>query len=165
MANRPPVQIPASHSLRHGRALRRGRYSAPAHTYLLTTVTHARRPLFADFDAGCMVARTLAHHHHSGRGQTLAWVLMPDHLHWLVTLGETHTLAEAMRAVKSYVARRLNERDRCSGRRVWQAGFHDHAVRRDEDLRKLARYVIANPLRAGLVEQVGDYPFWDAAFL
>ena len=44
-------------------------------------------------------------------------------------------------------------------------GLHDHAVRSDEDFRALARYVVANPLRAGLVSQIGDYPLWDAAWL
>jgi len=48
---------------------------------------------------------------------------------------------------------------------VWQKGYYDHAVRCDEDLRRLARYMIANPLRAGLVERIGDYPLWDAVWL
>lgn len=45
---------------------------------------------------------------------------------------------------------------------VWQAGFFDHSIRQDEDLRANTRYIIANPLRAGLCAQVGDYPWWDA---
>jgi hypothetical protein len=38
-------------------------------------------------------------------------------------------------------------------------------LRRDEDLRAVARYVILNPVRAGLVQRVGDYPHWDAVWL
>ena len=49
--------------------------------------------------------------------------------------------------------------------RVWQDGFHDHALRREEDLRAAARYVVANPLRAGLVETIGQWPLWDAVWL
>jgi hypothetical protein len=48
---------------------------------------------------------------------------------------------------------------------VWQTGYHDHALRREEDIVQVSRYVVANPLRAGLVELLGDYPLWDAAFL
>jgi REP element-mobilizing transposase RayT len=48
---------------------------------------------------------------------------------------------------------------------LWQRGFHDHALRRDEDQQQVARYIIANPLRAGLVEKIGDYPLWDAIWL
>lgn len=51
------------------------------------------------------------------------------------------------------------------GRKIWQAGFHDHAVRREEDLAGIARYIVANPLRAGLVDAIGDYPLWDALWL
>ncbi|MNW20243.1 hypothetical protein D3C71_2205540 [compost metagenome] len=54
-----------------------------------------------------------------------------------------------------------------TGRKVtlWQKGFHDRALRREEDLLKVARYVVANPLRAGLVEKLGDYPLWDAIWV
>ncbi|MEJ1380959.1 MAG: transposase, partial [Candidatus Sedimenticola sp. (ex Thyasira tokunagai)] len=61
-------------------------------------------------------------------------------------------------AVKSVSARHL-------GGGVWQAGFHDHALRREEDIIGVARYVVANPMRAGLADRVGDYPHWDAAWL
>lgn len=48
---------------------------------------------------------------------------------------------------------------------LWQNGFHDRALKREEDLVKIARYVVANPLRAGLVEKLGDYPLWDAIWV
>ncbi|MNR61582.1 hypothetical protein D3C85_1833710 [compost metagenome] len=48
---------------------------------------------------------------------------------------------------------------------LWQHGFHDRAIRREEDLQAVARYIVANPLRAGLVERIGDYPLWDAVWL
>jgi REP element-mobilizing transposase RayT len=51
------------------------------------------------------------------------------------------------------------------GRPVWQNGFHDHALRQEEDLAEVARYIVANPLRAGLVERLGDYPHWHAIWL
>lgn len=49
--------------------------------------------------------------------------------------------------------------------RIWQNGFFDHGVRCDVDLRTIARYIIANPLRAGLCEHMGEYPWWDAEWL
>jgi REP element-mobilizing transposase RayT len=53
--------------------------------------------------------------------------------------------------------------NRCG--RLWQPGYHDHALRREEDLVATARYLVANPLRAGLVQHIGDYPLWDAVWL
>lgn len=49
--------------------------------------------------------------------------------------------------------------------RIWQRGFHDHALRDDEDLRDIARYIIANPLRSGIAKNIGEYPHWDAIWL
>jgi len=51
------------------------------------------------------------------------------------------------------------------GQRIWQRGFHDHALRREEDLASAARYIVANPLRAGLCGKIGDYPYWNAQWL
>jgi REP element-mobilizing transposase RayT len=66
--------------------------------------------------------------------------------------------------VKSRSAIEIN---RLLGRRgrIWQKGFHDHAIRKEEDLRAVARYVVANPVRAGLVQSVRDYPHWDARWI
>ena len=88
---------------------------------------------------------------------------MPDHLHWLLVLCESD-LPTVMRHVKSLSARSVNAYLARSGP-VWQEGYHDHAIRAGEDLREVARYVIANPVRAGLVPRVGDYPLWDAVWL
>jgi putative transposase len=38
-------------------------------------------------------------------------------------------------------------------------------VRRDEDLVRLARYIVANPLRTRIVAHIGDYPLWDSIWL
>ena len=48
---------------------------------------------------------------------------------------------------------------------LWQQGFHDHALRAEEDVRRVARYVLTNPLRAGLVQRMGAYPYWNAIWV
>ena len=145
--------------------LRRGRYSEPGRIYLLTTVTAGRRPLFRRLPLARALVDCLRYPHDRGEVVSHAFVVMPDHLHWLVQLQESQTLAGLMGPLKTFSARRINARRNLSGCPVWQPGFHDRAVRKDEDLRALARYVVANPLRAGLVERIEDYPHWDAAWL
>ncbi len=147
----------------HAADLRRGRVSEAGRVYLLTAVTEDRRPLFADWRIGRLVAAEMRAEHEAGRVDSLAWVLMPDHLHWLIALqqGDLETL---MRRVKSRSAIAVNRVLQREGR-VWQKGFHDHAARAEEDVREMARYVAANPLRAGLVESLGEYPLWDATWL
>ena len=48
---------------------------------------------------------------------------------------------------------------------VWQPGYFDRALRAEEDVREVARYIVANPLRASLCQYIGDYPLWDAGWL
>jgi putative transposase len=45
---------------------------------------------------------------------------------------------------------------------VWQGAFHDRALRPGDEWQAMARYLVANPVRAGIVARLGDYPFWDA---
>lgn len=142
----------------HGRDLRRGRYSETGRIYLVTAVTHGREPLFLDFPAARRVVLALRQEQELGRARTLAYVVMPEHIHWLLELGEGTDLSRLVGAVKSVVAH-------ARGGQVWQAGFHDHALRREEDLAAVARYVVANPLRRGMVKRLADYPHWDAIWL
>jgi hypothetical protein len=69
-----------------------------------------------------------------------------------------------VRRFKGVVARRTNAALQRRGP-LWDVGFHDHALRSDESVIHAARYIVANPVRAGLVKRVGDYPFWDAIWL
>jgi REP element-mobilizing transposase RayT len=137
--------------------------SEPGRAYLLTTVTDRRRPVFGDWRISRLLVAELRAEHEAGRVESLAWVIMPDHLHWLAILHE-ETLDALMRRIKSRSAIAINSVSGDSWP-LWQKGYHDHAVRAEEDLRAMARYVVANPLRAGLADSLGDYPLWDAAWL
>jgi len=146
------------------RALRRGRTSIPGQTYLVTTTTHQRSLIFKDSGSAALAARSL-----HGLGvwrdtELLAWVLMPDHLHLLITLSHAETLQGVVQKVKSNTARELKSNNLDLGQ-VWASAFHDRALRRDEDIRDVARYMVLNPVRAGLVARVGDYPYWNAVWL
>ena len=88
-----------------------------------------------------------------------------DHIHWLFSLAEDISLTSVVAGMKRHSARQINDLIEYRGRPVWQRGFHDHALRRDEDVIHVARYIVANPLRAGLVSRIGDYSLWDAAWL
>ena len=147
----------------HARNLRRGRYSQLNRPYLITTVTHERNPVFSDFETARLLIRELHSTCSELHIESLAWVVMPDHLHWLFVLNHSYISAVVGR-VKGKSAYAINSH-RGYHAKVWQKGFHDHAIRKDEDIKAVARYIIANPLRAGLVDRIGDYPFWDAVWL
>ena len=154
----------------HSNALRKGRYSENNRIYLVTTVTCQRQKVFLQFDVGRIVVHAMRQQHDQENVESLAFVVMPDHLHWLFALQKHASLAKVMQRVKGNSAYRiqktLRKRSEMEANQVlWQDGYHDHAVRREEDLQQLARYIVANPLRAGLVSKVGDYPLWNAVWL
>ena len=150
-------ELSASHRLRIGR------YAEQNRIYLLTANTLRREPVFRDYCLGSLVVHQFRQAQDDGFADSLAWVVMPDHFHWLVQLNKG-SLGQLMCQAKSLSARAVNSVTGRSGS-LWQQGFHDHALRKEEDLVKLARYVVANPLRAGLVEKLGDYPLWDAIWV
>lgn len=146
------------------RALRRGRVSLAGQVYHVTAATSSRTPIFADHFAAqtacrCFENPTLLHD-----ARMLAWVLMPDHAHWLIELGEIHSLGKLVHGLKAFSAINVN---RCMGKRgaIWNRAYYDRALRCDEDALTVAHYIIANPLRAGLVNRIGEYPYWNAIWL
>lgn len=143
-------------------ALRRGRFSISNQIYLITATTRERAPLFADWQLGRVVVKALRQHQHVA--DTLCYVVMPDHLHWLMRLKPSYSLAQAVGWVKGSSSYAIGQLIGTAGA-IWQKGFHDRALRSEEELLPTARYVIANPLRAGLVEKLVDYPLWDAVWL
>ena len=145
------------------RALRRGRHSESNRAYLVTTVTDQRIPWFQVFSFAQIMCRNLLHEPCLRDARNLCWVVMPDHVHLLLQLGEAD-LSDIVRRLKARSATLLNREIGRSGR-FWEPGYHDHALREEEDLRAVARYIVANPLRAGLVHHVGQYPFWNAEWL
>ena len=111
-----------------------------------------------------MVVRALQREDEAGHTKTLAFVVMPDHLHWLVQLTGERSLPVSVSTIKSFSTRSINRTVGRSGP-VWQKGFYDHALRDEENLAAVARYIVANPLRAGLTPSVSNYPLWDAIWV
>ncbi|MCD9030177.1 transposase [Luteimonas sp. Y-2-2-4F] len=139
------------------RALRRGRVSLPHGVYHVTVATWQRRPWFANTVHARAACVGFTDATALGDARLLAWVLMPDHAHWLLQLGERDGLSRVVARMKAAAARTVHRAGLAGP--VWRPAFHDRALRREEDLRDVARYLLANPVRAGLVERSADYPF------
>ena len=145
----------------HSKDLRKGRYSVKNGIYLATFVTRNRQPIFKDFYIARLVVRCL---NKSPYADTLAYVVMPDHVHWLLQLRSSKSLSQVMQSTKIMSTKSINRQINGKGS-VWQPGFHDHALRYEEALKEFCRYVVANPLRAKLVKRIGEYPHWDTVWV
>ena len=146
------------------RDLAKGRFSSENQIYFITTVIHKRRKLFLDLELCRNVILQMKKIDDEDHVATIAWVIMPDHIHWLFELKSNNDLGTVIKKFKGRSARKLNLLLGEKGT-FWQHAYYDHALRSDEDIKKVARYIVANPLRAGLVERIEDYPYWDAVWL
>lgn len=142
----------ASHRLRLGRESIIG-----ASYHLRFSCMHGRRDI-QPFLAARAVIQSLRSEQRHDRADTLCFCIMPDHVHWLMTLRQGD-LSNCVRNVK-----RLSQR--LSPQKIqWQVGYFDHRIRDEIALQNVARYIVANPLRAQMVKTVRNYPHWDAVWL
>jgi len=142
--------------------LRKGRYSECNRIYHITASTHNRHPWFNNLICGRIIVKTLQKAQIDTK--TLAYVIMPDHMHWLMQLKKDTGISKVVKNIKGKSAIEINQHLGRKGS-IWQNGFYDHAIRKDEQIINIARYIIANPVRAGLVSSVREYPLWDAMWL
>ncbi|MDR7070033.1 REP element-mobilizing transposase RayT [Pseudoxanthomonas japonensis] len=144
--------------------LRKGRVSQPGQIYLVTFATMDRRPLFASPERAMVACQAMTAARLWYRSRLLCWVLMPGHWHGVIELGALDGLSTLVQRLKCNSARAVRSSHPDTGH-VWEKGFHDRALRDATAVLATARYVVANPLRAGLSRRVGEYAWWDAVWL
>jgi putative transposase len=131
-------------------------YIGPAR-YFLTFCVRDRGAAFEDSTAA---AEALAHFLRAAEKEKFslsAYCLMPDHAHLLVqALDATSDLRHFVKFAKERSGRAY--RKRCD-KRLWQEGYFERVLRDDSEAREYARYIVNNPVRAGLVRTVMEYEF------
>jgi putative transposase len=125
----------------------------------ITTCTHRRRPLLADSQVHSAL-RAIWERSSGSYGWFVGrYVLMPDHVH-LFAQGalDAKPLARWIQTWKS-LSSRLIMRARETEPPVWQSDYFDRFLRSDDSYAKKWEYVLANPVRVGLVAHSSDWPF------
>ena len=131
--------------------------------YFVSTQTKDRIPLFRHERWARLMLDVLSHYEKSGY-QLHAFVVMPDHLHLLITPFES--LEKSVQLVKGGFSFRAKRELNWKGE-IWQQGFTDHRIRDEEDWKRHLVYVRTNPIEARLVEDSALYEFMgfpDSAF-
>jgi putative transposase len=133
-----------------------------AGVYFVTTDTWEKHPLFINTALANIVVEQIVGCRDRGVYKLHAFVLMPDHLHVLLTPGETTTIEKAMQMIKGGSAQRMGLL-RANKFPVWHSGFHDRWMRDAEEYRGGKRYIEQNPVEAKLVEKPEDYALSSAS--
>ena len=126
-------------------------------TFFVTAVTYQRQPLFRREMPAELFLETLFHYRDEGVFLLHEFVVMPDHVHLILTPSWRFSLEKAAQRIKGgfsfqvgkWVSSRIE---------VWQRSFTQHLVLDVEDFTRHRNYLLDNPVRAGLVRRREDYP-------
>lgn len=131
-------------------------YCSP-HSYFVTFGTKHQVHVFRDEITASVARDTIFEFRQRGWYALYAYCVMPNHVHLVLKLlGGKRSLSRVVATIKSAIRVRCADRQRSV---IWQGGFHDRVVREYEKSDEFIRYVLLNPVRAGLVEHLDEYRF------
>ena len=129
-----------------------------ARTFFATTKTYGGRRLLQSDRNSTLLIEILRSFVAARRFQLIDFVVMPDHLHLLITVPGGMTIEKAMQLIKGRFSYRLKKEFGYPGE-VWQAGFSEVRADSKESVAGHREYIAQNPVKAGLAESRGQYPY------
>lgn len=131
-------------------------YLEGGRAFSITIGTSSRLPVFRDSEFGLECISILERLSERHTTKVYAYCLMPDHVHLLLSTPQGVLIN---RFVGSFTSRCFAaRRGRGNSNPFWQRSFYDHGLRKPDDLRAVANYILNNPVREGLVARWRDYP-------
>ncbi|MGD8837545.1 MAG: transposase [Desulfobacteraceae bacterium] len=131
-------------------------YQNSAQIFSITICTWRRSPWLRNAAYAAVLIDTLQAGLFVEKSRRYAFCLMPDHLHLLMS-PDGICLVDLISRWKSYTANFLRKEGLSS--KCWQRGFYDHALRKEEEIKTTAEYIVHNPVRAGLVHHWREYAY------
>jgi putative transposase len=131
---------------------------SPDRTFFATTKTHAGRRLFQSERNANLLIDVLRGYVAERRFALHDFVVMPDHIHLLIAVRDKMTIEKAMQLIKGRFSFRLKRELGYLGE-VWQPGFSEVRVDDEGSLQRHKEYIARNPVKAGLANAPGEYPF------
>ena len=126
-------------------------------TYAITVLTHQRHRIFQRTANANLMIETLFRYRDQGRFALHAFVIMPDHVHVLITPGVEVTTAKCLQLIKGGFS--FAVRKQFPGV-IWHPGYHEHRIRDFEDFQSQKQYITNNPTR----KNYSDYPHIHTAY-
>jgi putative transposase len=143
---------------RPARNARPDKIPSSARTFFATTRTSQGRPLLQSERNASLMVDVLRSYVAAGKFWLHDFVVMPDHMHLLITIGAGMTIAKAMQFIKGGFSYRLKKEYSYLGE-VWQRGFSETRVDDRRSFLQHREYIAANPVRAGLVDSPEEFPY------
>jgi putative transposase len=128
-------------------------------TFFITTVAWQRMPIFRVAARARLLIEVLFSYRDQKKYLPHEFVVMPDHIHLLLTPAIEISVERAMQLIKGGYSYRLRK---IETNQVWQESFTNHRIRDAEDYERHREYIRLNPVRARLVRDAGEYLFSSA---
>ena len=129
--------------------------------YHTISVTRGRRPIFADPTAASLLVECIHFISHESRAYVLAFCVMPNHLHLLLSPRNDATLSDVMRSLKRFATKQINDATGRTGS-LWQQSYYDRVIRDEAHLNATIEYIHRNPVVEGLAVNETAYRFSSA---
>jgi putative transposase len=131
-------------------------------TYFITICTHMQQNLFQREEIAELMVATFVKYRDAGEFELHEYVVMPNHVHLLVSLNGEQKLGRVIQLIKGGFSHALREHG-ITLPAVWQQRYHDRRVRDAGELAEFSQYIRQNPVRRGLVKGGEEYPYSSAA--
>jgi REP-associated tyrosine transposase len=132
--------------------------TAPGSSYFVTTRCWQGHSVFQVTQIAEIFVETMVRYRDRGDYSLHEFVVMPNHLHILLTPSSTTSLEKAIQLIKGGSSHEIHKQ-RAQKMPIWQEGFHDWTIRDTNDWRSKVEYIRMNPVRAKLVERPEDWPY------
>jgi putative transposase len=135
--------------------------TVPGASYFLTSKCRQSRSLFQVTEVAEILLDTITHYRETESYLLHELVIMPDHLHLMLTPNSQTSLEKAVQLIKGGSSFQIHK-VRGSKMKIWHEGFHDWTIRDLEDWRAKAAYLRFNPVKARLCERAEEWPYSSA---
>lgn len=134
------------------------RYNLPNCAHFITTNTYKRLPILRNPEFMVVIIENLKFYRKKYNFKLIGFVILPDHIHLLLILPSAHNISDLIRDFKSFTSSQIN-RLRGKKGRVWQEGFYDLVIDREDKLIQKLNYIHKNPLRRNLTKDLNEYKY------
>jgi putative transposase len=129
-----------------------------ARTFFATTKTIQGCPLLQSERNATLLIDVLRSYVAAGKFRLHDFVIMPDHVHLLITVGADTTIEKAMQFIQGGFSFRLKKETGYLGE-VWQRGFSEVRIDNSQSFLQHRKYIEGNPVKAGLVDSSETFPY------
>ncbi len=133
-------------------------------TYFITASAYLHQNLFQRTETADLLLATIVRNRDKGELLLHEFVIMPNHIHLLLSVDDEHAVGRAVQMIKGGFSHAMGQGG-LKLKAVWQPSYYEHRVRDANEYGRMGAYVQENPVRRHLVETPEEYPYSSAGTL